>query len=261
MKAAEILLALQPWVRAHTRTAWVPWLDDEADPLNGSRFGGSPWIPTGEAVPPCGVCEEPLRLLLQLALDELPPEARGALPSSGMVQAFYCEYPECEQDGSGWEPFSKVHLVRIIASDGPGAIEVYGQPFPVRAISGWDPAPDLPAADEQDELGLVFDYDFASNQVRVRCKSVQLDAPPISMDELQAEQVSQASSGDKLRGWPHWVQHVSYPRCPQCSGAMEYVFQLDSDHHLPFVWGDAGVAHLSQCAQHPEVLTLAWAGC
>lgn len=67
--------------------------------------------------------------------------------------------------------------------------------------------------------------------------------------------------GDKLWGWPNWVQDVSYPKCPRCAGRMEFIFQLDSNDNVPFMWGDMGRGHITQCPQHKDIVTFAWAGC
>jgi hypothetical protein len=40
---------------------------------------------------------------------------------------------------------------------------------------------------------------------------------------------------------------------------MRHVFQLDSEDHLPFLFGDAGTGHLTQCPQHHEVVAFGWA--
>jgi uncharacterized protein YwqG len=76
-----------------------------------------------------------------------------------------------------------------------------------------------------------------------------------------AETISAAAAGDKLGGWPHWIQGVEYPSCPRCAARMALVFQLDSNDNLDFMFGDAGVAHVTQCPQHPDVVALAWACC
>jgi hypothetical protein len=65
--------------------------------------------------------------------------------------------------------------------------------------------------------------------------------------------------GDKLLGWPHWIQGVEYPECPTCEARMEYVFQIDSEKNLPLMWGDGGIAHVTRCPTHREVFALGWA--
>jgi uncharacterized protein YwqG len=42
---------------------------------------------------------------------------------------------------------------------------------------------------------------------------------------------------------------------------MALVFQLDSEDNLDFMFGDSGVAHVTQCPQHPDIVALAWACC
>ncbi len=65
--------------------------------------------------------------------------------------------------------------------------------------------------------------------------------------------------GDTLLGWPHWIQGVEYPECPKCKARMEHVFQIDSEKNLPLMWGDMGIAHVTRCPTHREVLALGWA--
>jgi len=59
----------------------------------------------------------------------------------------------------------------------------------------------------------------------------------------------------------YWIQGIEYPTCPRCSTRMALVFQLDSEDNLDFVFGDSGVAHVTQCPQHPDVVAFAWACC
>ncbi|AKJ02473.1 uncharacterized protein YwqG [Archangium gephyra] len=257
-KAEAILKALEPWRNKHRRTAWLPQVKNGPGPAHGSRFGGLPWLPSGESHPACGNCKRPLRLLLQLNLLSLPEEVRQRL-GPGLLQAFYCEHEDCEQECDGWSPFSEAHRLRIIDVGHGNMAAPAGKPFPPKEISGWKQAEDLPSAAEHEELGLDFDYDFEANTVRIRCAELGLDAPPIGIHDLEAETVANASMGDKLLGWPHWIQGVEYPECPQCKTRMEYVFQIDSEHNLPLMWGDLGTAHITRCPNHPEVLALGWA--
>jgi len=260
MTSEEILQRLQPWIDKHRRTAWFPKVSDSAGEPTGSRFGGTPWLPQGASVPHCGRCERPLRMLLQLELGALPVGARGALPAVGLLQAFYCEDPDCELQPEGSMPFSVLHAVRILSPSAEGILAAPAEkPFPARAIVGWEPRPDFPSAAEQPDLGLSFDYDFKAGTMRIRCPEVGLETPSIPLEVLEAEEISNASGGDKLRGWPAWVQGVEYPRCPKCEGWMELIFQLESEKNLPHMWGDAGIVHLTQCPKDPEVLTLGWA--
>ena len=65
--------------------------------------------------------------------------------------------------------------------------------------------------------------------------------------------------GDKLGGWPYWVQGPELPQCPECSETMALVFQLDSEDNVPHMFGDAGIGHILQCPDHPEQLSWGWA--
>jgi uncharacterized protein YwqG len=40
---------------------------------------------------------------------------------------------------------------------------------------------------------------------------------------------------------------------------MRMVFQLDSEKSLPFMFGDAGIGHVTQCPDHLEVVAFGWA--
>ncbi len=259
MTPEKILQQLQPWIAQHRRTAWIPKVAETAGPPNGSRYGGQPWLSKGAEHPGCGHCRRPLRLLLQLDLGSLPEGARGALPSSGLFQAFYCEHQDCESEVGGSVPFSELHSVRVVeASAETQPAAPVEEPFPAKAIVGWEAKDDLPSAAEHEDLGLSYDYDFKAKTVKVRCPAVGLDSPPFPLGELEAEQISQAVEGDKLRGWPYWIQGPEYPQCPRCASRMETIFQIESEKNLPYMWGDAGIVQLSQCKQHPEVLALNW---
>ena len=65
--------------------------------------------------------------------------------------------------------------------------------------------------------------------------------------------------GEKLGGWPAWIQGIEYPSCPLCDTQMALVLQVDSEKHVAMMWGDMGIGHVTQCPNHPDVLTFAWA--
>ena len=52
-------------------------------------------------------------------------------------------------------------------------------------------------------------------------------------------------SGEKLGGWPMWVQSVEYPSCPECGAEMTLLFQIDSERNLPYMFGDVGCGHIT----------------
>jgi hypothetical protein len=40
---------------------------------------------------------------------------------------------------------------------------------------------------------------------------------------------------------------------------MWHVFQIDSEDNLPYMFGDVGCAHITQCPEHKEVVAFGWA--
>jgi hypothetical protein len=195
---------------------------------------------------------------VQLDLAGLPKELQGR-HGSGLLQLFYCVRSDCQGQG-GWEPFADdLSRVRIVQGSGaagpaPKGVEI----FPAFRIVGWKSFDDYPHPGEHEGLGLRRTYDFKAKTVRVVCASPSLDVVSSEMDGL-AEAIANAQPKDKLSGWPAWVQGVEYPSCPRCEKTMQLVLQLDSEDHVPFMWGDAGCAHITQCAEHKDVVAFGWA--
>jgi hypothetical protein len=227
-------------LRAFKRTAYKPQTSDGDGPPTASKFGGTPWLAPGEDWPECEVCGSPLQLFVQLNLDDLPGQY-----GSGLLQFFYCTYADgdsiCEVEREGWDAFSPGSLVRIVQPVGQsGAVQIprFDPPFPPRRITGWTALDDYPNWEEGEfDLGIVLSLDV--------------------WDELIADGFPQ--SGDKLGGWPLWIQGVEYPLCPDCGEPMRLVFQVDSEDHVPYMWGDVGCGHITQCARHPHRLAFGWA--
>jgi uncharacterized protein YjbI with pentapeptide repeats/uncharacterized protein YwqG len=65
--------------------------------------------------------------------------------------------------------------------------------------------------------------------------------------------------GDKLAGYPNWVQDIEYPNCPICDRVMDrLIFEFDSDDNVPYLWGDVGTGYIVQCPEHKERVTFFW---
>ena len=206
-----------------------------------SHFCGRPWLAEGEAWPSCGRCGEPMQLFLQLDLDALPNGA-PAQRSGGLAQLFYCvnSKSECEIHAESWEPFKPATMARVVDPTQPGAQaadDLAHEPFPAQTITGWQELDDLPNWEELLKMDVVM-------------------TPEV---ESYLEEAETPQDGDKLGGWPHWVQGVEYPTCPDCGDPMELLFQLDSEDHVPFMFGDAGVGHLTRCRRHSTKLAFGWA--
>jgi uncharacterized protein YwqG len=253
---SEVLRQLSPWREANKRLAWKPIVTKGDGELTGSKFSGVPWLAADEAWPACSACKNPLQLFLQLDLADLPAELKSRF-GKGLLQLFYCVH-EC--GAPMWEPFSQGKLARIVKAAKratPPEVPIDKGYFPAKRITGWTVFDDYPGPQEHGECGLKIDYDFSKNTARVECASLGLvfENQPTSVPEA----ISTAKGGDKLGGWPHWIQGVEYPECPTCGARMELVFQLDSKKNLPFMFGDVGCGHVTQCPKHKDVVTFAWA--
>ncbi|MBV1775569.1 DUF1963 domain-containing protein [Burkholderiaceae bacterium DAT-1] len=233
---------LQSKLSPYTRIAWVPdTVERRAGPL-ASKFSGTPGLAIGETWPCCGHCQQPMQLFVQLNVHDLPEEALNAF-GGGLLQVFYCtnQEQECEIECEAYAPFAKSTLIRVldpaaIASESSDSSPV-SDAFPERKITGWIPKEDYPNWEELHERGMHLS-----------------DAE----QELLSEQ-GYPLPKDKLLGWPHWVQGVEYPSCPDCGKAMRLVCQIDSEDNLPIMFGDAGCAHVTQCEDHRDRLAIAWA--
>ena len=225
------------------RKAWIPDVVDRDGGPADSKFSGQPFLAPGESWPACGNCGHPMQLFVQLNARDLPAEAGQAL-DRGILQLFYCtsDAPHCESKCEAFFPNAKSTLVRLLPAQGP-ALAVTGESppgmFPPRRIVSWTEVPDYPNWEELGELGVELSDD-------------ELDI----LDELGVPQ-----SGEKLMGWPAWVQAVEYPLCPDCGRRMEMLFQIDSEENLPYMFGDSGTGHITQCRVHRNRLAFGWACC
>ena len=262
MRAEEVIRKLEPWLAKQRRPAWRPAVQHGDAPATASKFCGTPWTGPDAPWPDCGNCRKPLQLFLQLDLGELPAEL-GQRFGTGLLQLFYCTREECQGSG-GWEPFADdLSRVRVVRPSGPGlgtaASDQVGS-FPPKRIVGWSLFTDLPMPEEHGELGLAYTYDFNAGTLRLQCPEVGLDLTQ-AMNDLAAEGIAVSELGDKLGGWPAWVQGIEYPTCPRCGRRMEHVFQVDSEDNVPFMFGDVGCGHVTQCPEHKEVVAFGWACC
>lgn len=191
-----------------------------------SHFGGNPLL-QGEW-PLCGVCSERMALFVQLDVGSLP--MGHPIEGSGILQVFYCT--GCDE---AFEPFAKCQLVRLVG----GGKEPSGKPmFEAKYIARWEPLPDYPQTQE------------------LRLGSERLDRLD---DFLETNEAFRTKAGDKLGGWPYWIQGVEQPKCPKCKKKMAYIFQIDSDDNLDWMFGDIGCGHVFQCEEHRDVLSFHWA--
>lgn len=225
---AQIEKAVRKKLAAHARSAWMPRTGEAADEGDPSQFGGLPRLLAGEAWPTCADCRAPLVFFVQVDLGRAPEAARSAF-GVGLLQLFHCT--ACDP----YEPFSGGHRVRIVPVDAtaPAAAPEGVQVFATRRISGWQRA--------------VRDFPYRE----VADAMLEREERPFGF-KLNHQ-------GDKLGGWPNWVQDPTYPRCPCCEQPMtQLVLQIDSERGVPYMWGDNGAGYLFQCAQHREQVAFTW---
>ncbi len=225
----------------YQRRTWIPQVIEGDGSPDDSKFSGTPYLGKGETWPCCAHCGEPMPLFLQLNLDRLP-QALGNEFGSGLLQLFYCTNsdPHCESECEAFFPFSQSTLVRVITPDTvPQIVELpeSAAQFSVQRIIEWEADIDYPNWEEGQECGIQLSDE--------------------EWERLADENFPRA--GDKLAGWPNWVQGIEYPRCPVCHKDMRCVFQLDSEDHLSYKFGDAGCGHITQCQIHKTHVAFAWA--
>lgn len=233
-------------IRQFRRIAFEPVTEDRDGDLTASKFSGKPWLAETENWPTCGICGKKMQLFVQLNLDNLPQELNNQF-GSGLLQMFYCTNSDvmCEVQAEAYFPFAKSTFLRVVnptagkaaANIGiplPGVIPDY---FPAKIITGWVQKEDFPNLDEIESLGLKL--------------------TDTAWDEIADNYYPHG--GDKLAGWPAWVQSIEYPDCPICGKPMRLVFQVDSEDHLPYMFGDVGWGHITQCQTHLDVVAFGWA--
>jgi uncharacterized protein YwqG len=226
----------------HERQAWRPVVDNEPGDIYASKFSGVPWLADEEPWPPCGHCGKPMQLFLQLNLEDVPWLPQGC-PDEGLLQMFYCtnEETSCEEMCEAWLPYAESVLIRLVEPEGPPGSPTTSpvkDPIEPVIITAWEQIPELPGHQDQEALDCLLTNE--ENDI--------LDDHDLLAD-----------LGDKLSGWPHFLQDREVPNCRGCGREMIHFFQIDSDDHLDYVFGDMGVGHISICPDHPRILAFGWA--
>lgn len=255
MHADDVKRISAAWRTRHARPAWRPQTRTDGEGVR-SWFGGRPLTAPGHAWPTCAGCSAPMRFLVQLDVEELPDEFVTPLPD-GVVQLFYCQFDD--GDCSTWEPFGGCSHVRVLPRDAHELAASPVEPDEQAYVVAWELFEDHPGPEDFALLGLTLDYDFDRQVVTARAKEPAFELVDAPMALGVAELISEAVAGDKLGGWPLWIQGAEYPPCPECGAPMQVFLQLDSECNLPWMFGDAGCGHLTQCARHPHVMAFGWA--
>lgn len=240
-------LAIDKALKPHARSCWTPETVSREGTMLSSKFGGAPALRASEPHPTCAACKSVMPLWLQLNLASLPDRAKTVLPSNlreGLLQFFYCTANEC--DNSDFTAFSGNMLARVLPSASLATFNTNpNTAHPAALITGWREHQDYPGFEEAESiLGSGFDRKILLSY----------------LDEFDGKGAEPLGK-DKLLGWPYWIQGVEYPECSICKQRMIYVFQIESEDHIPFMFGDSGNGHMSVCPKHPERAAFSWSCC
>lgn len=262
-RAGNLLDSLQPWFDRHERPSFKPVVRNAERKPGDSKFAGRPWLAPGELWPVCGACKRPMQLFVQLDLSSLPDKLEGTF-GTGLLQVFRCTYeadssPPCRAKRKRHQPFSEAVLARIVQPAGDGQKtempDVHTN-FPCKTITGWTEQPDYPARAEFEEQGLVIDS--TTGRLRANCRELDIS---VEIPSKREKGLERCNNGDKLAGWPFWIGKIEYPTCPRCGKRMDAVlFQIDSNHNLPFMFGDFGYGYVTQCPRHKDVVAFTSSG-
>ncbi len=218
----------------YRRMSWKPIVEDGDGPVDASKFSGTPWLSKNMEWPVCPKCNKPMQFFVQLNLADLPKDLKEDF-GTGLLQMFYCTNFNCDYPPEAISPFAKCVLARIIQPDGEGKdveLPEFEDPFPPKLITGWESLDDYPCGLEWETGEIDVDLDY--------------DEEGIPWQNNY--------SGDKLWGWPHWVQSACHPSCLVCDHRMRVVFQIACDN-LPYMFGDGDRGWITQCPEHKEQLT------
>jgi len=255
--AALINLLNRAQFKSLRRAAWLPvtkelktarWFFARRDSVKatGSGYGGVPWLGIREAWPLCQYCKRPMQFFFQINLQETPTDAQAEY-GDGLVQFFYCTRPNCVVDGEACD--NKGHLIRYVEAPSSGrepkASEGEGHQFSSRAIVEWMRQIDgVPHLADIERLGIQLTNDE---------HDLLADWGPLEV-------------GDKLGGWPAWIQDTEEHRCSVCDKEMRLFFQFNPDVSLKYSFNqeffdrpvDLGCAWFLQCPYHRTQMKFTW---
>lgn len=224
----------------HKRTAYLPILKDNTNTFSTtSKYGGYPYLRNQNDWPTCANCKKHMPLFLQLNLNDLPTKKED-----GLIQLFYCtNYDQnCESELEAFFPFSKASACRKIKIENPSA-EIkpnLNEIFDEKVIVDWNPKDDYPHFEEYALRNIDVDTDDVYDLMEDRDQGLTI-------------------SDDKLFGWPYWIQSEEYPYDRKTKAQMELLFQLGESEIIPYMFGDAGIGHLTQSPDNDEELAFGWA--
>lgn len=263
VSSTEFLEKTGEYLKGHARTAWKPVVKKGDGPAAASKFGGVAWLDTREEWPACGQCSHPMHLLVQFHFDELPAEI-GRQHGTGLFQFFYCTNDE-EWQTSG-DHYSDCFLLRAVQPDSskrkptvPKFNDDYPEPFPAKRITGWKEVPDFPCITEFPLLGVKHEVIPGQKTLRLKVVNESLGIAS-EVDYVEFRKLDQCVTGDKLGGWPSWVQvNSDYPDCPDCQLKLQSpLFTISYRDNIPYDFADGGRGHVFRCPKHSDRFAFPW---
>jgi len=234
---------------ADLRSSWLPRVKPAHDiPISDTKFGGVPFLKSDEKWPACSACKKNLTFFFQLRGSDVPIElVNQHVKEQELLQMFVCT----DTDGNcdTYESFAGSHCIRLVDPSAVRAADVAtirlaaGQArdsWLERKLLGWKRTVDIPHCDDYELYGLPATNDDEDEQ-------------------FDDDDEASSYSGEKLSGFPAWVQGNEQPECPQCNTTMDFVFQVPSEGLFDYLFGDCGIGHITQCPNHKEVLAFRWA--
>lgn len=241
------------------RTAFVPVVETGGDATRISKFnGGSALLQQGEDWPCCPDCSTPFSLFVQLELDRVPEPLKGKF-GPGVLQLFYCSNYDCPNTDD-WEPFDfRKKTLRILSPEADTELRDNPHTAEAKYLTGWEARDDYPALEESTapDIQISGRWDQPGT---LSIPSIGYESPLLSSAiKYNVDTSFLPIEGEKMGGWPYWVQGAEYPHCPTCGQTMQMVFQIDSEKLIDYMFGDVGVGHIMQCPDHKDSLGFGWA--
>jgi uncharacterized protein YwqG len=262
------------------RQAWKAIFQDGESTLNASKTSGKVWFSPEETWPVCPNCQKPMRLVLQLNLQELPESLEEKF-GSGLLQLFCCE--------SDFEIKTDRFILKEPMGDNSSIyLTVYEDEFDQTIIETSELSEEKselvfgnskPILEELTEIcwmqackafstsqvirivqptGQVNDVSVPEMENTFPTKAVvgweEIEDYPCpdeaeqygillsDEDKVSSEFILLNNVGDKLAGWPCWAQNIDYPKCPLCNQKMDqFIFQLEECETTNFPYPHSGL--------------------
>ncbi|MBH0229742.1 YwqG family protein [Halobacillus yeomjeoni] len=205
--------------------------------LDGSKFGGEPYLPEGTEYP-VNKKRNPLRLLAQINFLEVP--FIEGMPKEGVLQ-FYID-AEDDLMGMNLEDLCDQTGFKILYHP---SIE-RDLPRPIGRQKEWNDDEFFPVEDEmclsfQQDIEPVSSEDFRNEELLGEMKEELLDYDEEELDLWELYYEAFSGEGHKIGGYPYFTQED-----PRHNNQYEQhdvlLLQVDTDEN-GIMWGDSGVGN------------------